>query len=101
MARSKNTAKKKQKSGRPAGSLRRLMTSEEVPNSTRLHYLTLSTSCPAKWLFVDTETGAVWHKVSDEDQWKNVGYVDAASITSMVILPSAHGSIPRFNLGSR
>lgn len=75
---------------------RLLKTGELVPVSDKAVKLDILTKCPRKWLFVDMETGTVWHKQTESSSWLNIGYVDVAAETSMVILPSAGGAIPRF-----
>jgi hypothetical protein len=67
----------------------------ENPNDA-VSKLDILTKCPRKWLFVDMETGTVWHKQRENASWLNIGYVDVAAKTSMVILPSASGGIPHF-----
>ena len=76
---------------------RRLMTGDEVPSNAGTHRLTIETKAPHKWLFVDMETGTVWHKTHQNGTWLNIGYVDLAGPTSMVILPAAHAGVPHFN----
>ena len=77
---------------------RKVLTSESVPETDSLQQLTIHTKCPRKWLFVDLEEGVVWAKTHKNGFWKNVGYVDCATPTSIVILPSAAAAIPHFKL---
>jgi hypothetical protein len=89
----KKRSKKKKPTPPPE---RKLLNGEMVPVTPGRQILNIITTCPAKWLFVDMETGNVWHKRREEESWRNIGYVDIASMSSLVILPSAAGSIPRF-----
>ena len=76
---------------------RKLVTGDLVPSLYATHRLTIETKAPHKWLFVDRESGTVWHKTHEKGMWTNIGYVDIAGPTSMVILPTGHGGIPHFN----
>ena len=46
---------------------------DEPPNG-RVYKLTIQTRCPEKWLFVDLETGDVWHQeerfFGDLQRWR-------------------------------
>jgi len=41
---------------------RTLQSGRVAPQYNKEINLTISSMCPDKWLFVDTETGDVWHK---------------------------------------
>lgn len=75
---------------------RKLVNEEWVPNDAKVSKLEILTKCPRKWLCVDMETGTVWHKQDKDSNWLNIGYVDIASTTSMVILPAASGGVAHF-----
>lgn len=40
---------------------RQLQSGREVDSQDKELRMTISSKCPAKWLFVDLETGDVWH----------------------------------------
>lgn len=41
---------------------RKLIDGMQVPSHDHIETLTINTHCPAKWLFVDVETGEVWYR---------------------------------------
>ena len=80
----------------PKTKTRKLLTGGVAQEKKSTHELVIYTKVPSKWLFVDLETGTVWQKGDQKNSWSNFGYVDSATHTSITILPTAHGSIPRF-----
>lgn len=82
---------------KPSPPKRKLQNGIEVCDSNHLANLTIQTRCPKKWLFVDMETGMVWWKAHGAQTWRNIGYVDTASMASITVLPTANAGIPRFD----
>lgn len=74
-----------------------LLNDMKVFEAPRLQNLVISTSCPAKWLFVDMQTGSVWHKADESQNWDKIGYIDGFTGASLVILPTPHAAIPIFD----
>jgi len=44
---------------------RKLISGRRVPEKSEQMELAICSKCPAKWLFVDLETGDVWHVRKD------------------------------------
>lgn len=42
--------------------MRKLLSGRTVEENVDPTDLTISTKCPAKWLFVDLESGDIWHR---------------------------------------
>jgi len=40
---------------------RKLISGRVVTDASKIEDMTISSKCPDKWLFVDLETGDVWH----------------------------------------
>jgi len=54
---------------------RKLQSGKTVSQFNKEVKMTISSMCPDKWLFVDLETGDVWHRREDEDnQKKAIGH---------------------------
>lgn len=47
--------------------MRKLISGREVNSGKPAMDMTISSECPDKWLFVDLETGDVWHVRGRED----------------------------------
>lgn len=67
------------------GRTRRLRDGSSVPERDAPVNLTITTSCPAKWAFVDLETGSIW---VDPD---STGYREASSEVRRTVAAAATG----------
>jgi hypothetical protein len=59
---------------------RKLLTDEIVPSLTHAEKITIYTSCPDKWRFVDLETGDIWKWDHQTKQFKRA---DQMSIVAL------------------
>jgi hypothetical protein len=64
-----------------AGTTRRLVSGREVPSLEDVVEITLNTHCPAKWAFVDLETGKLWGH--DGTQFKRLSSAEAAEVEAL------------------
>ena len=53
---------------------RTLKSGRKVKDRTEEFDMTISSKCPDKWLFVDLETGDIWHMRNDAKNQKKYGY---------------------------
>jgi len=64
--------------------IRVLQSGRQVPQINKEIAMTISSKCPEKWLFVDVETGDVWHIRENEfNQRKNYGFWRHATKTEI------------------
>jgi hypothetical protein len=64
-----------------AGTTRRLVSGREAPSLEDMVEITLNTHCPAKWAFVDLETGKLWGH--DGTQFKRLSSAEAAEVEAL------------------
>jgi hypothetical protein len=64
-----------------AGATRRLVSGREVPSLEEEVAITLNTRCPAKWAFVDLETGDMWGY--DGTQFWGLSSAEAAEVEAV------------------
>ena len=60
---------------------RSLQSGREVKSQDEELHMTIASKCPAKWLFVDLETGDVWHhregtKENDVTFWRRANTIE-------------------------
>jgi hypothetical protein len=61
-----------------AGTTRRLVSGREVPSLYSATEVKLNTHCPAKWAFVDLETGELWGH--DGNQFRRLSSAEAEEV---------------------
>jgi hypothetical protein len=64
-----------------AGTTRRLASGREVASLEDMVAITLNTHCPAKWAFVDLETGKLWRH--DGTQFKRLSSAEAKEVEAL------------------
>jgi hypothetical protein len=64
-----------------SGPSRRLASGREVASLEDVASITLNTHCPAKWAFVDLETGELWGH--DGTQFKRLSSAEAAEVEAL------------------
>lgn len=64
---------------------RKLVSGRMVTEASESQNMTICSKCPEKWLFVDLETGDVWHirkgvKENEYPYWRSVREVEAREL---------------------
>ena len=64
---------------------RHLQSGRVIPQYSKEVEMTIASMCPDKWLFVDLETGDIWHKSEDGSSlsWRSATKMEKAELRKL------------------